>query len=285
MKIVIQNFNTVTNSQSSYIDACLKQIGIQSILWDSNIHSLYDIMDLSQADIVFVHWESKFLKDACKYTSGTDKDIIVNITNAPQEIVSQLDNVKNCKLLINNSILMTPYKTNKKLRTIYPGADLFIPKTQSISYQVEALLCSNNDSELLNKESEKYQCYHKFLFAEKQNENFDANVNIYNAVNLYRNYQKVILCGDLDFVFSQVFFDAILNCQKVMIRSEDKEAARKILIELFYTLSEVEEEQIPFAIRKGTMENHTCFHRTAELLSLLNCNQEASSLLKIIKND
>jgi len=284
MKIVVENYNSLLSSQASYIDASLRSIGVNSFLWDTNIYSLFDVLDLNKPDFVVMSWKSKFLNDAIKYVTNKNIDLVVNITHAPQQVVKAFDAVNNCRVLFNSSILMEPYASTKKIVTIYPGADLFLPSVESIKFNIEAAICAEQKSEIFDRECDKYKCYHKLCFNEAQNNEFDSNVNVFNAANLYRNYDKILFCGSLDFIFSQAFFDSILRCKKVMIRGEDKAAASKILWELFSNIAEVEESKIPEAIRFGTQQNHTCFNRVAELMSAMKCNEQASLLLKKVSN-
>lgn len=274
MRTLIENYSNLYSTEAAYFQNAFKMAGCESHIWDTNIHSAYDAIDMTKPDILIMRWNSQRRDDIIRYVTENPiaPELVINVTRAPKQIINQLKSLAKAKIFFTNEYTESDYDI-KKTHLIIPGADVFIPPISIPEYSVEAAICYEN----LKSQEFPYESYHKLHFGTFNDNKCDLNVTLINLVSLYNKYKRFILMGDIDFIFSQIFFDANLRANKVIIKNkeEDNDEVKFILSTIFsFNENEPIENQIQYQIRK----NHTCLNRTKQLLLLLNNEYAAQKL-------
>ena len=283
MKILIDNYSSLTTTEPMYLDTCLNQTqgSVQSILWNTSQVSAFDAIDKVNPDVILLSSVSRSVPDVVKYLkqSAHKIDLVLNTTQLKNEEIEKLESYlteNNVKPLcfIDNSYFSKKSKT--KLNTLYPAADLFVNHNVQF-YNLQAAILTNSTSnvDLVKEQSSAYETYHKFMLSQETSDEFDKNMSLFEFNKISNNYANVVIVGDIDFVFSQVFFDNLLRSNKVLVKTKDTEKYNKILIDLF---NQEETEDISSLLKKQVMKKHTCYNRATRLLRMLKCENAAAIL-------
>lgn len=285
MKILIQNYTSVLSTEPMYLNECfIKSGAINSNIWDTNSASAFDALDSFNPDVLLCHYLTPVLNDIFKYLSENKKiELVLNITGAQQGHVEILEN------LIQKNAINSPFfvsnlhekiytiKSKKKVLNLLPGVDLFLPKQNIPNFNLKAAILSNN-KDLAQQASQGISTYHK-IGVGVQDEYFDFTVNASNMKSLYDKYEKIVLASDLSVSFSQLFFDAVYNSKKVVLKTNDEKISGEILGDLFD--ANEEDEDIATAIKNQIKTKHTCFNRAERLARALKLENAAKILKKI----
>lgn len=283
MKILIDNYSSLTSTEPMYLDTCLNQTqgSVQSVLWNNSQISAFDAIDKINPDVILLNSVSRSVPDVVKYLKQSNHkiDLVLNTTQLTNEEIEKLENYlteNKIKPLcfIDNSYFSKKSKT--KLNTLYPAADLFVSQnSQFYDLQAAILTNSTNDTDLVKEQTSAYDTYHKLMISQETSDEFDKNMSLFEFNKISNNYENVIIVGNIDFVFSQVFFDSLLRSNKVLVKTKDTEKYNKILIDLF---NQEETEDISSLLKKQVMKKHTCYNRATRLLRMLNCENAATIL-------
>lgn len=274
MKILIENYSNLYSTESAYFQNALNMAQCETYPWDTNIYSAYDAIDMVKPDILIMRWNCQRREDIIRYIidNSNAPELVINVTHAPKQIVNQLKSLAKSKIFFTNDYTESDYNI-KKTHLIMPAADIFIPPIAIPEYLIEAAICYEN----LESQEFTYESYHKLHFGTFNDKNCDLNVTLINLGSLYNKYKQFILMGDIEFIFSQIFFDANLRSNKVIINNKPEENDEvKFILSTIFSFDENEpiENQIQYQIRK----NHTCLNRTKQLLLLLNNEYAAQKL-------
>lgn len=287
MKILIQDYTSILSTEPIYLNECFKRIGITSNLWDTSKFSVFDMLDLTTPDILITHYASAALQDIFKYLSNNKKtSLLLNITGAQKghlDILTNLMDINNveCPFLFSNlHEKIYTVKSKKKILNLLPGVDLFLLKQNVPIFNLNAAVLSNN-KDLAQKASQGISTYHK-IGVGVQDEYFDFTVNASNMKSLYDKYEKIVLASDLSVSFSQLFFDAVYNSKKVVLKTNDEKKSGEILGDLFD--GNEEDEDIATAIKNQIKTKHTCFNRASRMMHFLKNDNASKQLLKIGEN-
>ena len=273
MKVLIENYANLYTTEPHYFNNALQLAGCESYLWDINIHSAYDILDMVKPDVFIINWNCNHKNDILKYLKENEKcpDIAVNVSKAPQSSIEEFKSIKKCKFLFTNEYHKE--NLNKKIWLIMPAVDLFLRSQAIPAYLLDAGICSD----VLDIQVHNYESYHNLCFG--NSDKHDLSVNLFNLPSIYNKYKQFILTGSLNFIFSQIFFDATLRANKVIIKNnpEDNQDVKYILNKIFSLIESADlDTQIKYQLKK----EHTCLNRTRQLLSLFD-NYEAAKKIDI----
>jgi hypothetical protein len=283
MKILIENYSSPLTTEPIYLNVCLNktQGSIQSVLWNSYEISAFDIIDRVNPDVIIINSTSRVVLDVIKYLKQSPKkiDIILNTTQIGNENIEKLE-----EYLANNNVkpicfIDSSYhnKTSKtKINSLYPAADLFMEQSTNF-YDIEAAIITDSadNLDLIKQQASNHQTYHKFIISNEQTDGFDKNLSLFNFNSISKNYSKVIIAGEIDFVFSQVFFDSIVRSNKVLVKTKDTEKYTKVLADLF---NQEDAEDLSSLLKNQVMKKHTCYNRAIRLLRMLKCENAAMIL-------
>jgi len=273
MRVLIQNYNDILSTQNFYIHQCLSMVdSVEVKLWNVGKESVYDCLDGFKPDLVIAN--AKILDPVLlKYLSENKNiNLIVNCSRCNQTIIDYLeDQIKelgvNCSLFFSEGygFLVNNKSKEIKFSCIMPGIDVFLNPPPMLDYKIDNCIISTETSEEFEKICSNNEKYHRMIFGVDLHSEFDLECNINNLASLARNYREVTLVGDIQFVCSQIFFDCMLRCEKVSVkpREDQNEDFIKVLKALF---SEDQQEVSIEKIKQEIESNHTCIHRTCQLM-------------------
>lgn len=277
MKVLIENYSNLYSTEPIYFQNVFKMAECDAYLWNTSINSAYDAIDMIKPDILLIKWNCSKIQDIIRYitTNENAPDLIINVTYCPKETVNYLKSLNKAKVFFTNEYTEHDYDI-KKTHLIMPGADIFIPPIHIPEYSIDAAICY----ESLEQDEFPYESYHKLHFGVSNDKNCDLNVTLINLTSLYSKYKEFVLIGDINFLFSQIFFDANLKSEKVTIKNkpEDNDNVRYILSQIF---SLNNSENIQDQIKSQIKTKHTCINRTQQLLKILGNDSAANKLNNI----
>lgn len=288
MKILIQNYVNNISSKPAYLNHCINSLeSSSSFLWDVNKISVYDAMDKVTPDVILVH-HAGISNDLVRYlTSERETDLIVDVTGMQQHHLDQLEgSLGSINLPIKFLLSEIPsnidnLKSKNKKINIAAGTDLFMGKRMAPDFKIEGCVIGRIKTKSFEEACSKYNSYHRVLVRDYKNqgnrEDFDMESNVVSLRTLYEKYGEVVINGDMKYIFSQLFFDAIAHSEKISLKypEEQSELFKETLGVIF---KETEEDPSIQNIKKQIEENHTCVDRCAEFLSAVG---EVSSIKEL----
>ena len=91
MKILFDNYVTLTSSEASYMNGVLSQAGIQSMFWSDKRVSTFDMLDSAKPDVLVTHYR-QVTQDLVKYLSNQSKiDLVLNIGGVTGNEIKSLE--------------------------------------------------------------------------------------------------------------------------------------------------------------------------------------------------
>jgi len=276
MKVLIDNYSSPISTEPMYFDACLKAVGVESTLWNRAAVNTYDMFDTVQPDLFITHI-NQLDNTTLKYLEflGKHIDVVINITGATQAALDSMVGVLlsksvKCAFLFNNQPVNRLVSTSIPLDTIYYGSDTFLNSEVKLPPpKLEAgIIAAHNGiaDTFIREHKEKYQTYHTLVVGKNQL-GFDASVSVVDMIPLYDKYEKIILVGDtISEVYNQIMFDAYTRNGNVEVSLRDNFFDQSIITSTATT----------------ARTKHTCWNRTARLLSKLNCTEPLTLANQIV---
>lgn len=287
MKILFHNYSNSKSTEPIYLHNALLQAGVESSMWDSQRVSAYDAFDSTKPDVFVTHYTT-FTNDILTYL-GQNKncDVILNVTGATESQLSSISNVfkdvgVKCPLVFSNDF-RTIAKSDFKSVTLFPAADVFnVSRTKYPSLDIPEAIISDNFSENVEKCIGEKDVFHLLYITEGDlDTNFDVRVNVRSLASLYKRYPKMTLTGSNELCCSQLFFDMVLSCNQIDVKSSDSEGFHKIMKEIFTNGDNTDDVQAE--MKRQIKAKHTPFHRAWRLMKYLD-NKEAMGRLDQIKS-
>tara|TARA_B100000085_G_scaffold284637_1_gene318245 strand:- start:230 stop:1111 length:882 start_codon:yes stop_codon:yes gene_type:complete len=291
MKILIQNYVNNISSKPAYLNQCINSIdSCSSFLWDMQNISAYDIIDRSSPDVIIAHYAG-ITNDLVQYLTSERKiDLIVDVTGMRQHHLNQLEqSFTNANLPIKFLLSETPSNLEKlesknKKVNILAGTDLFIGKRKVPDFKVKGCVIGRIKTDSFDQVCSRFESHHRILIRDHNNQgnrqDFDMESNVVSLRTLYENYGEVVLNGDLKYIFSQLFFDAITHSNVLSLKCppEQSEVFKETLGKIF---KESDKEPTLEDIKQQIKDNHTCVDRCAELLLALGEQSASEEVLKV----
>lgn len=290
MKILIENYANPLSTEPQYLNRTINHTNTQSEIWNTNHLSVYDVMDLYNPDILICNHTCRSLSDVIKYFKNSNKELILNISGMRQNSLSIIENILStnnikCRLFISNNFeQINPLKSNAiKIINLLPSADIFIPIQHVPNFNIDAAIITTPaiDKTKLEEYINQYETLHKIVIQqtnEKISDLFDYGVDAINACSIYNKYNNLVLCLTNKMIFSQIFFDAYLRSNNVILQTDDKKITNEILQSLF----ENENKSSTFqSIKDQIKKRHTCVNRTIKLFRALELNDDVKILEKL----
>jgi len=265
MKVLVQNYSSRNSTEAIYFQQTMKTIGIEAVLWNQNQISTYDIFDRFKPD-VFIAGHNHLTSDIIEYLSHSKTDTVLNVTGLNESQSNTLNTI-----LIDRKIKVPFVFTNTpdsipeaklkdfKSHNILPGADLFIPRDNSLDFTLDAIrIYTNKDLDYSYENNlDWHRTYH--MTGLYQSDKFDFEGNVATLGALYNKYKEICFFGNPENIFSQLVFDAMFVNDNVRLLSDDQQKMSKIITGIFKT-GNIQEQIKP---------KHTCISRTQRLLSKL----------------
>jgi hypothetical protein len=283
MKFIISDYSSYNQTEPLYFDRTLNLLdGCSSTLWNGSNISAYDIFDLVKPNIWITHIKS-IVTDALAYMAKENNDIqlIVNITGATQEEVSNVENFIldkniNCAFFFTNLDDSNIQCKKIKILTLPLGIDLFT-RNGKLKYSIDKGVIINDLSAI---KPEVYT-YHYLSNNLSLDGKVDITLSIDKIASIISNYKEIVFTY-FDRVIPQLFFDASYRTNKVYFNIADSEKTNyvnskfKKLLKIDYDICD---ENINFEeIKQKIKSKHTCMNRVKSLLSQLPCHDLIKSL-------
>ena len=287
MKILYHNYSNFLSTEPMYMHNAFTRCGIDSVFWNSNQTSAYDMFDLNKPDVFVTHFKT-FTYDILDYLKNNKSniEIVMNVTGATQSQINSIEQAfEECKVkspfIFTNDFTLN-VKSNLKLIQLYPAADVFIADPSALKeIGVPEAIVSDKFTENLEKHIANKEVFHLLhMSGEKLDSNFDIMVNIQSLSQLYKVYPKFTLVGDNELCCSQLFLDMNLSCKKIEVRSSDPVGFQKMLKELF---SETQTEDVQLEIKNQIKNKHTPFDRAYKFMENLG-DKDAMDKVMNVKN-
>lgn len=276
MRVLIDNYSSRTSTEPIYFEQTMKRVGIESVVWNRNQISTYDVFDRVQPDLFITHYK-RLSNDVLKYLLGSTKqiDLVLNVTGLDEgdsgALNQMLQDLKTKRVKIPFVFSNTPEGIPEarlkdfKTHSILPGADLFIPNHSNIDFNLDAARIYMG--ELDHDFNGEHETYHNIDIGEKS-EFSDFAATAVDMMPLYLKYKQICFIGKPQDLVSQLLFDAKIRHDNVILASDDQEKLNSILEGVY---------KANFASPQDIKKRHTCLHRTKRLLSKLKVdfNQQA----------
>ena len=285
MKMLLQNYSTPLSTEALYLHRCMIESKCDAVLWADRNISAFDIFDATNPDIFLTHF--RFItQDILKYLSGSNIDVVLNITGADNKMINQIETdfasrkIKTKLLFTNSHEIMSPLnKSQTKLINILPGLDIFVPKQEVTPFNLPTCIVTSGNTDTIKSFTDKEESYHTIGIGTDEKD-FDFNLDIASFISIIDRYDKALLVDDLHVVFSQLFFESTFRCPSTILQVPDnqKETLNKILATLFH---DQEADNISVAIKEQIKRKHTCFNRTARFLKSIGCKDEENKVKKL----
>jgi len=292
MKILVQDYRDNNSTRFQYLSGMLGMIdGVEIYKWEKrNLSKVYDTFDSIKPDLVIMHYQSLNI-DIVKYLKSYKTiKMVFDITDISETNIKELEEIVssndiNCALVITERGLKS---TTLKTLVIPPCADIVTPSPMAPSYEIETLLISETEEydKSLLKDCESY---HACLVPTETvipleqpdfvpNNGFDFLLNVSHLNPLYKNYKQVVINGSLEYCTSQIFFEALIRANKVILKYPESD--RDNFLEfLGKTFSDSDKDPTEEQIKEQIKARHTCVSRSLELLVALDMQQEAQILV------
>ena len=163
------------------------------------------------------------------------------------------------------------------MKYILPGVDLFLPQLTPPPFDVDACYIATEKSDLLSKfiKDDNKASYH--LISVDDKEGFDVQLNIKDLISFFDKYKICNIVGNIDFVMSQVFYEASLRSKGISLRVNDQDHSK--ITKMFESLFAQEEgKDIGSVVRQQLKYKHSCFNRTSQLVRELKDNALATKI-------
>ena len=283
---LVYNYSSSISTEPLYLQKCITEAGGKSHLWADSSISTFDIFDSIKPDVFICHF-SRFTTDMLKYLSNNKNiSIVLNITGAADEHIQSIEqafdsNNISCPFFFTNTHkLITTTNTKRELKYILPGIDVFLPKLTPPMFNADACYIATEKSDSLSKfiQEDNKESYH--LISMGNSEDFDIMLNIKDLVSFFDKYKVCNLVGSIDFVMSQLFYEASFRSKGISLRvsNEDHDKIDKVFKSLFV---EEEGKNIGDVVRQQLKHNHNCFNRTSQLARALKDEELASKIDKV----
>ena len=269
-----------------YLQRSLQEIGEDSILWNDPNRSAFDTFDSIKPDVFISHF--RFLtSDIIKYLSKNKKiSMVLNITGIQKEELEMLEGVIDNNNLAAPFVFTNLYKVpdalsskSIKIESLYPAADIFLPRMPTPEYELDACIFSLSDNKLVQDAARENDNYHIASFNPQDQSGYaDMFLDITTASSFYERYKKIILADDINIVTSQLFFDSLLRCKQIKIKVDESQQSQldEILATLFVETSG--DGGLGEVLRGQIRKRHNCFRRTARLFRLLKSSEVSGKL-------
>lgn len=265
MKLVIENYNSILSSKSSYLAQAANSLGVETYLWGTG-KSSFDVIDEQSPDVVICHHRSPNLSSLAQRLASTNIDLVID-TCGDQVYQGFFDFFSSNKIKCPFYLKYPEDNWNVSLEHLdmLPAADVFLSQELPKEYLFNvnsALIYITNPPQV-----EDSPC-HLVRFWNQMDTTPDIVTNVFNFSPFYSMYNEVKLHGPFDFVSSQVFFDAMYRANKVTLVA-DKESELKLNSRLGFIFETCDDEDLGSNLKAQITNNHTCINRAKSLLNKL----------------
>ena len=288
MKTLIHNYSTGMFTEPMYFAKSLQMAGEQVQVWSDPNISTFDMFDAYQPDVFITNYRL-LTNDILKYAKSSNKkfSIIFNVTGATEEELKTLEQIQeynglDMPFIFSNIPDSISYPKSQKIKTvnIMPCADIFLPRTNTIDFKIDAAVVGLTMNDMVKQSCENKDTYHTLCLGEDPQKEFDSQVNIQDLINIADKYKEVVLAGGVDLILSQALFEVILYSNKTSMKTDDE--SQRIVDKFLASIFHEEKDGNLGDIIKGQIKRkHTCINRAARLCKFLKNEQAQKNLEKM----
>ncbi len=278
MKILFDNYNTASSTESSYLANALANAGLQCAHWQREGISAFDMFDKFQPN-VFVSKYEHLSEDALKCISQFKCKLILNVTGITKNEAEEL------QLMLKEmsiDLFFVFYNFNKpegfkdvKCVQILPAVDIFVSSQEHKGPKIPYLLLAD-DSDF--KTPEVGEVYHKIFLCDQQKATgFDASVNIMSLVGMSNVYENAFLIGkETGLICGQPFFELSLRLTGkcgIEITPKNQKEVSAFMEFLFPDLPGERKAAIEY-VKSTILRKHTAFNRAERFCKQLGASED-----------
>lgn len=286
MRILFHNYSNEVTTESLYLFQALKQSGLDAHIWADKRVSAFDVFDSVKPDVFVSHYRN-VTPDVMKYLDQAPNiKLVLNVTDISETQMKDVESYLTAKgievpFVFTNHFNYKPRPVTKlKCERLYPAFDLFRIRQHTVPPLCKEAILSTQYDDFLKQELEKREVYHLVQVTEgDKDENFDLRVNASSIQELSQYYHNFTLCGNTDFVSSQLFFDLNFNAHNITVNVSDEDNFNRFLGDIFMDSGSVED--MGRQIKNQLKSRHTPFHRAATFLKYLKARDEMSQVERV----
>lgn len=277
MRILIENYNTITSTEATYLHNCLLQAGVEVSMWNPEVDKIavFDLFDQVDPEVFITRYDcltpevmKRLGKGKCKLVlnvSGIESNSAVNL-----EEELEAANV-NVDFFFFNRV--RPEGLKSKCIEVMPGADIFLGFSQPSPRQIPWATISNSPVEM----EEEVEVYHNISTSPDYDGDLQLDLpTLSQKLSLYRN---VRLHGDSDYVLSQLFLDCAVRTHgktTIKLTEENQVDVVSFFQRILPDLPEGDEATV--YIKSTILSKHSCFNRAERIAKQLGMEETVSNL-------
>ncbi len=276
MKILIENYNTVTSTEATYLHNCFLQAGVEASMWNREEKiPVFDLFDQVDPEVFITRYDrltpeviKRLGKGKCQLVlnvSGIDNN---SATNLEEELAAANINVG---FFFYNRVKPVGLKT--KCVELMPGADIFLGFTKPSARQIPWATISESPVEM----EEAIEVYHNI--STSPNYSGDLQLDLPTLAQKLSLYRNVRLHGDSDYVLGQLFLDCAIRTQGKATIKMTEENQPDVMSFFKRILPDLPEgDQASVYIKSTIISKHSCFNRAERLAGQLGMDEAVKNL-------
>lgn len=280
MRILIENYNTVTSTEATYFHNCLIQAGVEVSMWNPEIDKIavFDLFDQVDPDVFLTHY-TKLTPEVIKRLGKGSCQLVLNVSGIEKNSAENLEqelaagNVKT-KFFFYNRV--KPEGLTTKCIEIMPGADIFLGFSQPSPRQIPWATVSDSPVDV----GDDFEVYHNISTSPAYEGDLQLDLpTLSQKLSLYRN---VRIHGDPDYVISQLFLDcAVRTHGKTTIKLTDENQAEVTAFFMRILPDLPAGDGATVYIKSTILSKHSCFNRAERLAKQLGMDETVNNLREI----
>lgn len=286
MRILFHNYSNEVTTEPLYLFQALKQSGLDAHIWADKRVSAFDVFDSVKPDVFVSHYRN-ITPDVMKYLDQAPNiKLVLNVTDISETQMKDVEGYLTAKgievpFVFTNHFSYNPRPVTKlRCERLYPAFDLFRIRQHNATPLCKEAILSTEYDDFLEEELGKKEVYHLVQVTEgEKDEHFDLRVNASSIQELAQYYHNFLLCGNTDFVSSQLFFDLNFNAHNITVHVSDEDNFNKFLGDIF--VDGEAQKDIGRQVKNQLKSRHTPFHRAATFLKYLKARDEMSQVERV----
>lgn len=277
MRILIENYNTITSTEATYLHNCLLQAGVEVSMWNPEVDKIavFDLFDQVDPEIFLTHY-TKLTPEVMKRLGKGGCKLVLNVSGIDSNAASNLEEELE-KAAVNISFFfynrVKPQGLKTKCIEILPGADIFLGFSQPSPRQIPWATISEAPVEM----EDDLEVYHNISTSPEYDGDLQLDLpTLAQRLSLYRN---VRLHGDADYVLSQLFLDCAVRTHgksTIKLTEENQAEVMSFFQRILPDLPEGDDATI--YIKSTILSKHSCFNRAERLANQLGMDETVNNL-------
>lgn len=261
MRFLISNYSTPWFTEPYYFNAGLNLLAEGSSFFLDNQRSIYDNFDRFKPDVFITH-ASQMNGDIIHYLKNAKNiKLVISVKSVDDENINKVSEFLKSQNIDHILFGDRDLTLESKFVKIPEAADIFLQYSEPV-YSIDKLIFIDKPEDITDTD---LTCHYTSNRQELNDTvDFMLPINGYNAI--FKNYDEIVFKGD-SFIGSQISFNAIYSCTKVVFDTKDPNNLDKI--------SNIFKNQ---KLLSSVKNKHTGLHRLKTLLNFIQCSDLAKKL-------